>query len=292
LTVLRSSKSEIRVGPTADIARWQADVENQKTDRVLRLGGGDGLFFVSDVKSALGEPDKITVEDAPGFSNSNTGEQLKGDVFWYGRVGLGFTPFSTGDFGPGLFYLRYQPAGTNKAATDVQLSPTPGNWPKSQPGQTPQQLLTSTNAGRVVVLTLEEAKRIVGERRTIEMPVPTACSIAGGEVLLQNAWGMIPTLASSFGFGSIGVQKDRLTSIPSPVILVVLSTNAVEGFRESGVADAQSHFLGSVVRATGTVEVLDAAAKGGSLTGFDSKLREFLVIRVNNSADLTIQKQK
>jgi hypothetical protein len=130
LTVLRSSKSEIRVGPTADIVRWQADVENQKTDRVLRLGGGDGLFFVSDVKSALGEPDKITVEDAPGFSNSNTGEQLKGDVFWYGRVGLGFTPFSTGDFGPGLFYLRYQPAGTNKAATDVQLSPTHRNWPK------------------------------------------------------------------------------------------------------------------------------------------------------------------
>jgi hypothetical protein len=123
LAVLRSSKSDIRVGPTADIGRWQADVENQKTDRVLRLGGGDGLFFVSDVKSALGEPDKITVEDAPGFSNSNTGEQLKGDVFWYGRVGLGFTPFSAGDLGPGLFYLRYQPAGTNRAAaTDVQLS--------------------------------------------------------------------------------------------------------------------------------------------------------------------------
>jgi carbonic anhydrase len=32
---------------------------------------------------------------------------------------------------------------------------------------------------------------------------------------------MIPTLASSFGFGSIGVQKDRLTSIPNPVILVL-----------------------------------------------------------------------
>jgi len=107
--------------------------------------------------------------------------------------------------------------GNGCAGTDEATNRPSG----PQPGQTPQQVLTSTNAGRVVVLTLEEAKRIVGERRTIEMPIPTACRIAGGEVLLQNAWGMIPTLASSFGFGSIGVQKDRLTSIPNPVILVL-----------------------------------------------------------------------